>query len=494
MKIVIVGSGTSGWMTAAALCKTFPNWDITMIRSGAPIGTGESLTPHVNQYLHFMGIDDKTFLREARATYKSSSRFEDFHSIGHVFHYPNGQSISKQPQMHNWMLAKAYHPDICPPFADVFMPFVTIAEEGKLPMNDRALFPYDISKDRAFHIDGAKFSAYLQETFCDTLTVVDSKVDSVRYNGGRISGVFLERGPTDLRAPSIDADLYIDCTGQASTLGGAQSRWVPYENIRTDTAIVRRKEYTDKDKEMVPYTNAKGMSAGWKWTIPTWDFISEGYVFSSKHQTEEEAKKEFGDGKVIKFKNGRYEDAWVGNCVKIGLSYGFIEPLESTSLFNTHHGILALIDTLSDMWNYNPGQFERDIYNHNMREHLDGWKEFVEAHYYYSSRRDTPFWREVTDEIQYKTVDVQSGVATHEFIKFQMTSDDPVPHDQTPITFILAGSEYTNINKRRYAYHNYPQLVSRDTVEMWQHQYNMRKQLARQMPTMHKYLQDTVFS
>ncbi len=490
MKIVIVGSGTSGWMTAAALCKTYPDWDITMVRHGVPIGTGESLTPHVNQYLSYMGIDDKTFLKEARATYKSSSRFEDFHSIGHVFHYPNGQSISKQPQMHNWMLAKAYYPDICPPFADVFMPFVTIAEEGKLPMNDRALFPYDISKDRAFHIDGAKFSSYLQETFCDTLTVVDSKVDSVRYNRGRISGVFLERGSYDLRAPSIDADLYIDCTGQASTLGGSQSSWVPYDNILTDTAIVRRKEYTDKDKEMVPYTNAKGMSAGWKWTIPTWDFISEGYVFSSKHQTEEEAKEEFGDGKVIKFRNGRYEDAWVGNCVKIGLSYGFIEPLESTSLFNTHHGILSLIDILND----NPGQFERDIYNHNMREHLDGWKEFVEAHYYYSSRRDTSFWREATDEIQYKTVDVQSGVATHEFIKFQMTSDDPVPHDQTPITFILAGSEYTNINKRRYEYHKYPQLVSKDTVEMWQHQYNIRKQLARRMPTMHKYLQDTVFS
>ena len=490
MKIVIVGSGTSGWMTAAALCKTYPDWDITMVRHGVPIGTGESLTPHVNQYLSYMGIYDKTILKEARATNKSSSSFEYFHSIGHVFHYPNGQSISKQPQMHNWMLAKAYYPDICPPFADVFMPFVTIAEEGKLPMNDRALFPYDISKDRAFHIDGAKFSSYLQETFCDTLTVVDSKVDSVRYNRGRISGVFLERGSYDLRAPSIDADLYIDCTGQASTLGGSQSSWVPYDNILTDTAIVRRKEYTDKDKEMVPYTNAKGMSAGWKWTIPTWDFISEGYVFSSKHQTEEEAKEEFGDGKVIKFRNGRYEDAWVGNCVKIGLSYGFIEPLESTSLFNTHHGILSLIDILND----NPGQFERDIYNHNMREHLDGWKEFVEAHYYYSSRRDTSFWREATDEIQYKTVDVQSGVATHEFIKFQMTSDDPVPHDQTPITFILAGSEYTNINKRRYEYHKYPQLVSKDTVEMWQHQYNIRKQLARRMPTMHKYLQDTVFS
>ena len=339
-------------------------------------------------------------------------------------------------------------------------------------------------------MDGEAFSTYLQRTFCENVKVIDSGVKSVSYDDKGVSFVTVEKGHYDLRAPKIDADLFIDCTGQRSVLGGAQSSWVEFDSILTDTAIVRKREYIDRDKEMVPYTNAKGMSAGWQWTIPTWDYISEGYVFSSKHQTEEEAKEEFGDGKVIKFRNGRYEDAWVGNCVKIGLSYGFIEPLESTSLFNTHHGILSLIDILSD----NPGQFERDIYNHNMREHLDGWKEFVEAHYYYSSRRDTSFWREATDEIQYKTVDVQSGVATHEFIKFQMTSDDPVPHDQTPITFILAGSEYSNINKRRYEYHKYPQLVSKDTVEMWNVQYNMRKQLARVMPTMHKYLKDTFFS
>ena len=489
MKIVIAGGGSAGWMSAAALAKSFPDWDITIVVGDEPIGVGESTTPHINQYLSYMGISDGVFLRESRATFKAGSKFEDFSGIGESFFYGNAQSLPQGTHYYQWMHAKA-HGMNPPPFIDVFMPFMTVAAEGKMPLNNPRLAPYDLKKDRSFHIDSASFCKYLKETFCSNVRVIDSKVKSVSYGRGRVQYLTVERGPYDQGAKKVDADLYIDCTGQASALGGAQSSWVPYESILPDTAIVRKKEYTDKDKEMVPYTNAKGMSAGWKWTIPTWDFISEGYVFSSKHQTEEEAKEEFGDGKVIKFRNGRYEDAWVGNCVKIGLSYGFIEPLESTSLFNTHHGILSLIDILND----NPGQFERDIYNHNMREHLDGWKEFVEAHYYYSSRRDTSFWREATDEIQYKTVDVQSGVATHEFIKFQMTSDDPVPHDQTPITFILAGSEYTNINKRRYEYHKYPQLVSKDTVEMWQHQYNIRKQLARRMPTMHKYLQDTVFS
>ena len=332
MKIVIVGGGTAAWMAAAALAKTFPEYDITLVKGGDPIGVGESTTPHINQYLKYMGIDDKTFLTAARATYKSTSRFENFTELGHVFHYPNGQAPAlnlTDATFHDWMCAKAFGQDP-PPFADVFMPFVTVAEEKKMPLNNSLLIPYDLSKDRSFHIDGSKFSAYLQETFCSNVRVVDSQVKSVGYDGQRISGVFLERGPYDLRAPSIDADLYLDCTGQASTLGGAMTSWMPFESIPTDTAIVRKRDYIDKDKEMVPYTNARGMSSGWQWTIPTWEYISEGYVFSSKFQTEEEAKKEFGEGKVIKFRNGRQKEAWVGNCVMIGLAYSFIEPLEST--------------------------------------------------------------------------------------------------------------------------------------------------------------------
>ena len=135
---------------------------------------------------------------------------------------------------------------------------------------------------------------------------------------------------------------------------------------------------------MVPYTNARAMSAGWQWTIPTYDFVSRGYVYSSKFISDDEAWEEFGydDAKKITFRNGRHERAWTGNCVSIGLSYGFIEPLESTSLFNTHHGILALMDILRV--EKLPGQFARDRFNHDLSEHMDGWREFVEAHYYYS--------------------------------------------------------------------------------------------------------------
>ena len=282
MKIIIVGSGTSAWMSAAALAKTFPEYDITIIKGGDPIGVGESTTPHINQYLKYMGIDDVTFLREARATYKSSSRFVDFSEFGEVFHYPNGQI--PEGNYGEWMLAKAYGQEI-PPFADTYMPFVTIAEEGKLPLDHPFIPNYELGKDRSFHMDGGAFSAYLEKTFCENVKVINSEVKSVSYNDKGVAFVTTERGDTDLRAPRIEADLFIDCTGQRSMLGGAQSSWIDFDTILTDTALVVKTEYTDRDKEMVPYTNAQARSAGWEWTIPTWDFISRGYVYSSKHQT-----------------------------------------------------------------------------------------------------------------------------------------------------------------------------------------------------------------
>ena len=435
MKIVIVGGGTSSWMSAAALAKTFPEYDITVVRGGDPIGVGESTTPHINQYLKYMGIDDVTFLREARATYKSSSRFVDFSEFGEVFHYPNGQI--PEGNYDEWMLAKAYGQEV-PPFADTYMPFVTIAEEGKLPLDHPFIPNYELGKDRAFHIDGESFSTYLKKTFCENVKVIESDVKSVSYSDKGVAFVTIERGETDLRAPRVESDLFIDCTGQRSMLGGAQSSWIDYETILTDTALVVKKEYEDKDKQMVPYTNAQATSAGWSWTIPTWDYISRGYVYSSKHQDVDGAFEEFGEKDVteIHFRNGRYEEAWVGNCVKIGLSYGFIEPLESTSLFNTHHGILALMDIFSEEPGIN--QFARDRFNHNLGEHMDGWKEFVEAHYYYSRRNDTAFWRDVTSQ-KYDLKDTD-----HDYIQYHMSGGDPsYSYEVKPILYILAGSGYT---------------------------------------------------
>ena len=485
MKVVIAGGGTSGWMTAAAFCKTFPEWDITIITGGEPIGVGESTTPHINQYLRYMGISDHVFLPAARATFKSSSRFEDFVEEGKVFHYPNGQSLNTDIKYHDWMLAKAFHPENLPPFADVFMPFVTVAEEGKMPLNDQLLFPYDLAKDRSFHINGAAFANYLKDTFCESITVVDSKVKSVRSNGRSITSVLVDRGPYDIKPKEIYGDLYIDCTGQESALSGSLSRWIDFDTILTDSALVFKTEYLNRKKEMVPYTNARAMSAGWQWTIPTYDFVSRGYVYSSKFISDDDAWEEFGydNAKKITFRNGRHERAWTGNCVSIGLSYGFIEPLESTSLFNTHHGILALMDILRE--EKLPGQFARDRFNHDLSEHMDGWREFVEAHYYYSRRRDTPFWRAVTDEVEYK----QEG--THESVRHLMVSGDPLPHGHMPIAFILAGSGHHNINTRHYEYFGYPNTVSEKTVSQWQHKYKQRKELAKHLPTMYEFLTDT---
>ena len=483
MNIVIVGGGTAGWMTAAALAKQ--EHDITIFRGNEPIGVGESTTPHIDQYIKYLGLSDGDFLRAARATYKMSSRFQDFYQKDHVFHYPNGQQESREPTYHQWMQAKAFYPEKTPPFAETFMPGTTVAEEGRIPLNHPLIDPYDISKDRSFHIDGSKFVAFLQENFCSNVRVDDRKVESVMYGQGGIQHLLVERGPYDLRAPKINADLFIDCTGQTSTLGGAQSSWMPFDTILVDTAIVRKRDYIDKDKEMVPYTNARGMSSGWQWTIPTWEYISEGYVFSSKFQTEEEAKKEFGEGKVIKFRNGRQKEAWVGNCVMIGLAYSFIEPLESTSLFSAHHGILALVDSLKEEPGIN--QFMRDRFNHNMNEHCDGWKEFVEAHYYYSRRTDTPFWEHVTQNTRYELQ------GAHDLVQFHMVGGDPVQHEAHPILYILGGAGYTSVRRRSYQYFNYPSVPS-SKVDGWKHLYNKRKKLAESLPTMYKYLKENYFS
>ena len=485
MRVVIAGGGTSGWMTAAAFCKTFPEWDITIITGGEAIGVGESTTPHINQYLRYMGITDDVFLPAARATFKSSSRFEDFVAEGEVFHYPNGQSVDRENKYHDWMQAKAFQPEGLPPFADVFMPFVTVAEQGKMPLNDQLLFPYDLNKDRSFHINGAAFSNYLKDTFCQDITVVDSKIKSARYDGRNITSVLVDRGPYDIKPKEIYGDLYIDCTGQESALSGSLSRWIDFDTILTDTALVFKTEYLNRKKEMVPYTNARAMSAGWQWTIPTYDFVSRGYVYSSKFISDDEAWEEFGydDAKKITFRNGRHERAWTGNCVSIGLSYGFIEPLESTSLFNTHHGILALMDILRE--EKLPGQFARDRFNHDLSEHMDGWREFVEAHYYYSTRRDTPFWRAVTDEVEYK----QEG--THESVRHMMVSGDPIPTGHMPIAFILAGSGHHNINTRHYEYFGYPCTVSDRTIQNWKDMYEKRKRLADSLPTMYEFLSKT---
>ena len=483
MRIVIVGGGTSGWMTAAAFCKTFPDWDITMINGGDAIGVGESTTPHINQYLKYMGITDDVFLPAARATFKSSSRFDGFVQEGEVFHYPNGQSVLQKIKFQEWMLAKAFHPEKLPPFSEVFMPFVAVAETGRLPLNKDILDPYDLAKDRSFHINGAAFSKFLRETFCKNLKVVDSTVKSVATKGRNIEHVVVTGGPYKLGGQKIFGDLFIDCSGQQAVCGGALSKWKPYGSIVTDSALVVKTDYTNRETEMVPYTNAKAMTAGWQWTIPTYDFLSRGYVFSSKFQSEEDARKEFGydDARLIKFENGRHERAWTGNCVSIGLSFGFIEPLESTSLFNTHHGILALMDLLQEA--PLPGQFQRDRFNHNLCEHMDGWLEFVEAHYYYSRRRDTPFWNHVTDGVEYDV----SG--THEVIQYIMNGNEPVTHGGTPVLHILAGSGYTTVNKRLTEYFQYPELVTRRKVDEWAYRHQCVLQYAETCPPMSVFLE-----
>ena len=178
------------------------------------------------------------------------------------------------------MYAKAMGYEV-PPFAELFMPFVTVAEQGKLPLNNHLISPYQIEKDRSFHIDASSFCTYLRK-YCDSAKVINDKVTTVKYER-------VMQGCKDKRihhlvvnGQEIYADLFIDCTGQSSVLFDKTSDWIPYDNILTDTALVTKVDYsTNIEEEMVAYTNAQGKTAGWQWTIPTWDFISKGFVYLS---------------------------------------------------------------------------------------------------------------------------------------------------------------------------------------------------------------------
>jgi hypothetical protein len=132
-----------------------------------------------------------------------------------------------------------------------------------------------------------------------------------------------------------------------------------------------------------------------------------------------------------------------------------------------------------------PGQFQRDRFNHNLTEHMDGWREFVEAHYYYSRRRDTPFWSHVSDEIEYDLT------GTHEAIQYIMNGNEAISHGGTQVLHILAGSGYTTVNKRLTEYFKYPELVTRRKVDDWAYEHQLVLQYAKTCPPMSVFLEST---
>jgi tryptophan halogenase len=415
-KIVIVGGGSAGWITAAAIIKAYPNKDVTVIESPdvPTVGVGESTLGHFRRFCHFLEIEEKDFMTHCDASYKLSIQFTDFYEKdAGSFHYPFGTPFTKDLDgMQDWLVKKAMYPETpIRDFVHCYFPAAQLFENNKYSLNKFNEFDnFEPVKDVAYHFDAIKFAIWLRENYCRPRGVkhIRARVTDVNVNDDvGVEKLILNTGD------EIIANLYIDCTGFKSLLIGQalKEKFTSYSHILPNNrAWACQVPYKDKKKEIQGYTNCTAIENGWVWNTPIWTRIGTGYVYSDKYVDPEVAKEEFkqylmsnkmviprtrDEVEELKFRDvpmriGAYENIFVKNVVAIGLSAGFIEPLESNGLLTVHEWALSLLRLLQ-----RPAinEYDKETFNKATFTHWKGFADFVGLHYSLSIRTDTEYWK-----------------------------------------------------------------------------------------------------
>ena len=397
--IVIVGGGSAGWMTAAALSTllTPENVSITLIESDkiGTVGVGEATIPDMINFNAMLGIDEAEFLKATNGTFKLGIEFKDWGRKGESYIHPFG-SIGVDMQgidFHQyWLHSKAGGNPA--PLQDYSICSVAAAH-NKFTMpdpNPRSVLSH---LRYAYHIDATLYAKYLR-SFAEERGIkrVEGKVEDVQLNPetGDIKSLTLENGDT------IEGDFFFDCTGfrallTEKTLGVPfidWSHWLPCDSAQTVAS--------ERVGALLPYTKATAKTAGWQWQIPTQHRTGNGHIYSSKYMDDEDAKnilmegldsKPLGEPRKISFKTGVRETLWNKNCIALGLSGGFLEPLESTSLFLIQQGISRFITLFPTA---DISDVVRDEYNKQMQKEFYQVRDFIILHYVATQRDDSPFW------------------------------------------------------------------------------------------------------
>lgn len=402
-RIMIVGGGSAGWMTAATLISQFPHKEITLIESPEipTVGVGESTLGQINRWLQLLGIQDKDFMKHCDASYKLSIRFEDFYEKGDGgFHYPFGEPVESDGHISDftspkelWFLKKHLYPETpVTDYADSHYRNMAYVHENRIDVDNLVT---------AYHFDATKFGLWLRDHYCIPLGVKHIREDIIDIEKDE-TGIVSLNGHT--------ADMYIDCTGFKSMLmRELYVKFLSYNDmLPNNKAWATRVPYKNKEEELQPYTNCTAIENGWVWNIPSWERIGTGYVYSDRYVDDEQALKEFKkhlDGKgsdysQSEFKNismrvGRHEKFFVKNVCAIGLSAGFIEPLESNGLLSVHEFLINLVKVMKR--GDKLSQWDRDNFNTESCRFFDEFAEFVALHYALSHRDDTKYWQDISN-------------------------------------------------------------------------------------------------
>jgi flavin-dependent dehydrogenase len=416
--IVVVGGGSAGWMTAATLIKAFPNKSITVVESSSipKVGVGESTLTDINIWLDYLEVDRTDFMRFTNAAFKTSIGFTNFYTEkSETFFVPFGDPHFIQGSFghNNWFFKKAMYPET--PNSDYFKffyPSAHLIEDNKITLTSHPdMEVYKPLRDVVYQFDAALFGQWLAEKYAMPKGVkrIIGTVAKINSNEDGITSLILEDGH------EVTADLFVDCTGFRSLLLGSHLKepFVSTKDILPNNrAWAGPIPYTDKEKELQVFTNCTALKNGWVWNTPLWSRIGSGYVYSNEFIDDETALEEFKqhlnskdmvvydpnrsesmEFRQVEIKNGYYERFWVKNVIAIGLSGGFLEPLESTGLYFIHAFLLMLVDALERGV---VTQWDIDTWNKATRQNFETQRDFVALHFAMSLRDDSPYWKQLT--------------------------------------------------------------------------------------------------
>ncbi len=416
--IVILGGGTAGWMTAAYLGKELQGQvRITVLESPdiGKIGVGEATIPNLQKvFFDHLGLAEHEWMRHCNASFKVAVRFINWRTAGagvpqprslgqgpDHFYHPFGilPSQDQIPITHYWFLKKHQgKTDEACDYACFKEPPLMDARLAPCWRNGRPATRY------AWHFDAHLVADFLRRHATsklgavhvpDTLTGVDFHdngfIKSLHTRGGRV----------------LAGDLFIDCSGFRGLLIN-QALQEPFidmnDHLLCDSAVACAVPHNDRENGVEPYTSAIGMPAGWTWKIPMLSRFGTGYVYSSQFATVDQASEDFcklwgldpnkATLNKIRFRVGRNRRAWVKNCVGIGLASCFLEPLESTGIYFIYAALYQLAKHFPDK-HFDP--ILSDRFNREIEMMFDDTRDFIQAHFHFSPRVDTPFWRACKD-------------------------------------------------------------------------------------------------
>jgi tryptophan 7-halogenase len=404
--VVIVGGGTAGWMSAAALARMIEHAgvSVTLIESDeiGTVGVGEATIPSIRTFNGLLGLDENDFIRHTQGTFKLGIEFVDWHRQASRYVHPFGTyGLDLQAvKFHQfWLKLRRLGEADSGELGDYNLCTVAAAQNRFMrpqggPESVLASLRY------AFHFDAGLYAAYLRR-YSEARGVrrIEGKIVHVnlRTEDGFITGVVLQDGRT------VEGELFLDCSGfrglliaQSLNIGFEDwSRWLPCNRALAVPC--------ERVSPLLPYTRSTADAAGWRWRIPLQHRTGNGYVYCSEFITDEAARARLlsqldgaalAEPRLLSFTAGRRRRFWERNCVAIGLAGGFIEPLESTSIHLIQEGVAKLLALFPDR-GFSTAEIK--AYNIYTAEQYRRVRDFIILHYKATERADTPFWQRCRD-------------------------------------------------------------------------------------------------